>query len=444
MEQNKVETYRDFVNNTAPAGYKKEISNGCIGMLILSVIVMVAAPFLELEINWYAQIAVLVLAGLIFFTYLPIFALLLTLLGAFSVIISFITTQSFSGYLILLVGLGCFIHTHKLHKAYKKYREEGSVELEDPSGFISFGSKQSTGTERFTASCPCEHCGGEGLRVIGTKYSRFAFRNSSHNADWRTFCPQCSKDMAIKSSKAKKLALDSGNYTAYKRAEIFDGWLVAFILSAVLTIVAVFLSAFIARSNVAIYSADVQSPELAAGRQFVGEDLYIVDAFAVEYTDTWSGDLSDTESIQALHMMAYFESGGEVFLLPVKVLPDKDLFAACIDYLSNPQAAYINTNVHGYIDDCDGQTRELLQEALEMYGEYYPECDHIIDGSEVTYWDAKSSPNSHGDYKIFNITAAAAGLAAALFFALDRYMNSEARSEKVQIRYDRKHKGQVQ
>ena len=433
---NKLWAYRDFVKHTAPSGYKKEINRTCLAMLIWLAVAIFAAPYLGIEINPLDQIPLAVLICLIYLTYLPLFSLLLAILGALSVLVSFINTQDFSGYGPLILGLNCFFTTRKLHDAFRSHQTDGTFTLDKTPGVI-IGASQPIGEEAFTARSGCPFCGGRELRVIGMKYGRFTLRYSSHSADWRTFCPQCGRDVPIKSAQAKKLALESGQFVRYRRAEFVNRWLAAFAIFLSLMAVSIFVTIFLVRSDTVVYAGEVSSPELGADKQFIGEEMRIIDCFAVDAEDSWSWDWSDTEPVYALYMIATFETEDGSYLLPVKVLPDKDIFAACAAFAVDPSAELIPTNIHGYVDRLPYNLAKMFSETAQGWIDAAPGLVPI--NAMVVYWNGETAPSSDDDAVfVFQMMAVAGGLLSALFFWLDRYANSDICAQRVQSRYDRR------
>ena len=429
--------YRDFVKNTAPAAYKKEIDRSCLGLLIFLPLAVIALQAFGWKVDLWAQLPSVVLIALIYLTDLPVFALLLAVYGGGSVVFSLLNAQGFNGYLLLAAGLTLYFTTRRLRSAFRSFRDSGSFSLpEKPSVII--GAGRSTGKEAFTARCACPDCGMPGLRVVGTKYSRFTLRYSNHSADWETFCPSCGKTTAIKSGRAKKLALESGQFVAYRRAEFIDWWLVLLALSLVSMLFGLILSLFILHSDASIYAQDIAAPSLRTGQQFIGEDLRIIDCFAIETeSEAWDEDWSNTDQIQAVYMTASFENEAGSWLLPVKVLPDKDIFAACCAFAADYEAELLTLNVHGYIDRLPADVRPLFEENAEGWASVEPSLEGL--SNMVIYWDGETAPSSDKTAeRVFQIMAVAGALLSALFFMLDRYANSEERAARVQERYEQK------
>lgn len=429
--------YRDFVKNTAPASYKQEIDRSCLGLLVFLPLAVIAVRALGWEVDLWAQVPSVLLIALIYLTDLPVFALLLAVYGGVSVVLSLLNEQGLSGYLLLAVGLTSFFTTRRLRAAFRSYRDTGSFSLpEKPS--VILGAGRSAGKEAFTARCACPDCGMPGLRVVGTKYSRFTLRYSNHSADWESFCPNCGRTTAIKSSRAKALALESGQFVTYRRAEFIDWWLIPLALSLASMVLGLILTVFFLHSNGAIYAPDVAAPSLQTGRQFVGEDLRIIDCFALETeSEVWDEDWSNTEQFQAVYMTAFFENEAGSWLLPVKVLPDKDIFAVCCAFAADYDAEPLTQNIHGYIDRLPANVSPMFEENAEGWASMEPSLEGI--SNMVIYWDGETAPSSDKTAeRVFQIMAVAGALLSALFYALDRYANSEERAARVQERFEEK------
>ena len=428
--------YLDFIKHTAPSGYRKSVDRSCLGLLLWVALSLLAAPYLGLGVDLYAQIPSVVLIGLIYLTKLPLFSLLLAAYGGVSVFSSLLHTGEFVGYGLLAVGLTCFFTTRRLRAAFRSYEQTGRFELpETPAVIVGSGK---TSQETFTARGACPHCGAAGLRVTATKYSRFALRYSNHSADWETSCPACGKTTAIKSAQAKKLALESGEFPLYRRAEFVDWWLVALIISAAAALIGLAASLILLRSHAVVYADDVRSPSMSTGRQLIVENAQIIDCFAVGAGEEfWDGDWSDTEAIQAVYVTVFFENDAGAWLLPVKVLPDKDIFATCCAFGADLAAEPIPLGVHGYIDRLPLDLVPLFRENVQGWQRAGASVEGL--SGMVIYWDGETAPSDDmAAERVFQLMAAVGALLAALFYCLDRTVNSEEHALRVQARYDAK------
>lgn len=430
---NQLKEYRRFVRHVAPASYKKKLERAGIGMLGWLGLAFAVARYTGVSISLPAQVPTVVCVALLLITYLPHPALLLACWGLISVVWAYLESGELGGYGILILGLDCFFNAHKLWKAFREYRKTGACSLQEKSDVI-LGPATPVGQERFMAQDACPACGGP-MEVIGTKYSRFALRMTNHSADWRWSCPNCGHGAVLPSRRAKRLALDNGAFVSYRRAEFIDWWLAGAILSLAVMIVGLAASILIGLSGRAIHARDIRSPRLSVNQQFIGEELSIIDGFALEApADQGEGEV-DPDSATAIYMVAALENEQGIFLLPVEVLADKDIFRDCLDFAADTEAAVLVRNIHGFVDRMRGDDLvSLYLQTAQAWADATPDAEIIRE--MVIYWDGETAPSDDGDIlAAMRLAAAAGAILAAVFFWLDNYANSEKRAARIQARY---------
>lgn len=436
MNNFSIKIYRDYVYNKAPKEYRDDIKECFIAIAVITACFILAMLYFKQGVDWKLQIAVLISGLAIYLTYLPIFSVLLLILGTATLLFGLVTGQSEISVLILIVGVYSFVCTSRLYKAYERYENDGTIDL-NYQGFV-FGSTNRGEKVKFIAKSSCENCGGD---ISVTRAKRGIITNELiTDKSWDTFCQNCVKGGTINKSKAKKLALENNEYAVFKSADRSTVWLVLCVISIAISVTSLIISYSIIHSNTVLYADDIVKNGIRTDVQFVAENVELIDCFSVETSGDWNEDTDGLEAVQAIHLIAYFESDDERILIPVRIASDKDLFETCVQYLTDMTVQTLVINLHGYITALSEQQKSMYNSLVQKYGDYFSSVDRVIDSEEINYWDSSSEPLMDASSGQFNLISVISGISAVICFALDIYMNSSIKSNRAQYRYNKKHK----
>lgn len=243
----------------------------------------------------------------------------------------------------------------------------------------------------------------------------------------------------IASEEAKKIALLSGEYRTYRKAERSKLWCWLFLLMLLLLIAFASLTLYYVLDQKTVGVSEVQAEDMPKHGRFEGGELEIVDYYSVQSVrgEEWNGDWSDTLSIEALHMLAYLENENGRFLIPVKIPRDAPIFKECIAALADPFRSNVRTEIRGTITALPNKLLHTLHETVRSGNAYYPAYDGLLDDIEIEYRTAAQTNSGPGPLeKRYFLMTAAAGLLGIFCYLMDKRSNGEKKSRKVQRQYD--------
>lgn len=121
---------KEFYKHPNLSSVKKQI-DGC-GIVMYALAIINAVIYAIAGDILSAVVSLILMLGLGLGIHLAksrVCAILLTVYGAVNVIVVFISTGRFSGWLFLLIGVYAIIYTFKFQKAWKQYKNTGIVPL---------------------------------------------------------------------------------------------------------------------------------------------------------------------------------------------------------------------------------------------------------------------------------------------------------------------------